>query len=90
MKSEIMKHAGSIQQAAYVRPIAYTEGRSGGLKAFDVKNGKISFRVLADKCLDVSELSYAGVNMSFLSKPGVRMVSRRITIPSNSLKLTRE
>lgn len=71
-KKEFMKYAGSIQQIAYARPFVYSEGRSSGLKAFDVKNGKISFRVLADKCLDVSEFSYAGVNMSFLSKPGLQ------------------
>ncbi|MBR0075931.1 MAG: aldose 1-epimerase family protein [Synergistaceae bacterium] len=71
-KSDLMKHLGSIQQAAYVRPIEYTEGRSKNLKAFDVKNDKISFRVLADKCLDMSEFSYAGVNMGFLSKPGLQ------------------
>jgi hypothetical protein len=28
--------------------------------------------VLADKCLDVGELSYKGVNFSFLSKPGLQ------------------
>ena len=61
MKSELMKYVGSIQQLAYVRPITYTEGRSSGLKAFDVKNGKMSFRVLADKCLDVSELDRKSV-----------------------------
>ena len=72
VKSDIMKYVGSIQQAAYVRPITYAEGRSSGLKAFDVKNGNISMRVLADKCLDVSEFSYAGTNMSFLSKPGLQ------------------
>ena len=33
-KTDIMKYVGSIQQAAYVRPITYTEGRSTGLKAF--------------------------------------------------------
>ena len=71
-KYDLMKYAGSLQQAAYVRPITYTEGRSRGLRAYDVKNGKMSFRVLADKCLDVSEFSYAGVNMNFLSKPGLQ------------------
>ena len=71
-KKDLMKFAGSLQQAAYVRPIEYEEGRSKNLKAYDVKNGKISFRVLADKCLDVSEFSYAGINMSFLSKPGLQ------------------
>ena len=71
-KIDLAKYTGSIQQAAYVRPIEYTEGRSKNLKAFEVKNGKISFRVLADKCLDMSEFSYAGVNISFLSKPGLQ------------------
>ncbi len=71
-KKDLMKYVGSIQQAAYIRPITYNEGRSSGLKAYDVKSGNISFRVLADKCLDVSEFSYKGVNISFLSKPGLQ------------------
>ena len=72
VKSNLMRYAGSMQQAAYVRPVTYGEGRSSGLKAWDVKNGPLSFRVMADKCLDVSEFSYKGVNMSFLSKPGLQ------------------
>ncbi|MBQ7578116.1 MAG: aldose 1-epimerase family protein [Synergistaceae bacterium] len=72
MKYDIMKYVGSIQQLAYVRPVTYTEGRSSGLKAFDVKNCKMSFRVLADKCLDIGEFSYAGININFLSKPGLQ------------------
>ena len=71
-KKDLMRYVGTFQQAAYVRPIEYAEGRSKNLKAFDIKNGKISMRVLADKCLDVSEFSYGGVNMSFLSKPGLQ------------------
>lgn len=67
-----MKHVGSVQQVAYVRPVTYQEGRSSGLKAYDVKNGKLSMRIMADKCLDVSELSYGGVNLNFLSKPGLQ------------------
>lgn len=71
-KCDLLKHVGSIQQLAYVRPVTYSEGRSSNLKAFDVKNDRMSFRVLADKCLDVSEFSYAGVNFNFLSKPGLQ------------------
>ena len=71
-KDYLTRHVGSIQQAAYIRPIEYTEGRSSGLKAYDIKNGRMSFRVLTDKCLDISEFSYSGVNMSFLSKPGLQ------------------
>ena len=71
VKINLMRYAGSMQQAAYIRPVTYAEGRAGGLRAYDVKNGKMSFRVLADKCLDVGEFSYGGVNMNFLSKPGL-------------------
>lgn len=72
VKINLMRYAGSMQQAAYIRPVTYSEGRAGGLRAYDVKNGPMSFRILADKCLDVGEFSYAGVNMSFLSKPGLQ------------------
>ena len=71
-KKELYQYVGSMQQVAYVRPIAYEEGRSSGVKAYEVKNGGLCFRALADKCLDVSELSYKGMNLNFLSKPGLQ------------------
>ncbi|MCI8745891.1 MAG: aldose 1-epimerase family protein [Lachnospiraceae bacterium] len=71
-KKELYQYVGSMQQVAYVRPIAYEEGRSSGLKAYEVKNGGLCFRALADKCLDVSEVSYKGMNLNFLSKPGLQ------------------
>ena len=40
-QSEISRYVGSMQQLAYVRPFVYQEGRSTGLKAFEVKNGKL-------------------------------------------------
>ena len=72
VKSDMMKYVGSMQQAAYVRPIMYADGSASGLKAWDVKNGPMSFRVLADKCLDIGEFSYRGVNMGFLAKQGLQ------------------
>lgn len=71
-KQDLMKRMGSLQQVAYIRPVEYTQGRASALKAFDVKNGPLSFRILGDKCLDVGEFSYKGVNFSFLSKPGLQ------------------
>ena len=38
-KENLMKYVGSMQQVAYVRPITYTEGRSHGLSAYEIKNG---------------------------------------------------
>lgn len=71
-KRDLMKYMGSMQQAAYIRPLAYVEGRSVGLKTYEVKNGVLSYKLMADKCLDMSELSFKGVNFSFLSKPGMQ------------------
>ena len=71
-QSDLMKKVGSLQQAAYVRPVCYQEGRSGGMRAFEVKNGPLCYTLMADKCLDMSEMSYGGVNFSFLSKPGLQ------------------
>lgn len=70
-EKQLSKLVGSLQQVAGVRPILYTEGRAGGLKAFEVKNGSLSFHAMADKCLDISECSYKGININFLSKPGL-------------------
>lgn len=71
-KQELMKRIGSMQQVAYVRPAMYVEGRSNGLKTYEVKNGCMTYQILADKCLDVCELTYKGINMNFLSKPGLQ------------------
>lgn len=71
-KQDMMKYMGTMQQVAYVRPVTYTEGRSTGLKAYQVKNGCMTYQVLADKCLDVGEMTYKGININFLSKPGLQ------------------
>ncbi len=71
-RQDLMKYLGSMQQVAYVRPVTYMEGRSSGLKAYEVKNGRMSYQILADKCLDICGLSYKGINMNFLSKPGMQ------------------
>lgn len=71
MKEELRKKTGNIQQMAYVRKVTYEEGAASGLRAYQVKAGPLSFVAAQDKCLDITELSYKGVNMNFLSKPGL-------------------
>lgn len=72
MKKKTMKFVGSMQQQAFIRAMQYTEGRASGLKAYDVKNDNLRFTILADKCLDVADFSYKGMNLNFLSKPGLQ------------------
>jgi hypothetical protein len=70
-KKAIMKNMGSMQQVAYVRPLTFTEGYVNSCRAYSVKNGPLQFLVMTDKCLDISECSYKGININFLSKPGL-------------------
>ena len=69
-KQDLMRYAGSMQQLAFVRPVEFTEGRAA-MHAYLVKNGSLSFTVMSDKCLDIGEFSYKGINLNFLSKPGL-------------------
>lgn len=71
-RQDLLRRVGSMQQLAYVRPVTYGEGRASGLKAWEVKNGPLRYIVFADKCLDVGEFSYRGINFNFLSKPGMQ------------------
>lgn len=70
-KKKLLSLVGSMQQLMYVRPVTYEEGRARGMKAYEVKNGPLGFTVMADKCLDITDLSFMGYNISFLSKPGL-------------------
>lgn len=71
-KQELMRYLGSMQQVAYVRPVSYKEGRSKDLGAVELKNGPLLLTALTDKCLDISSVSYKGINFNFLSKPGLQ------------------
>lgn len=69
---ELMKYCGSLQQLIYARPITYKEGRAEHLNAVEAKCGDLVFHCAADKALDVTDLSYKGLNMTFLAKPGLQ------------------
>lgn len=66
------KKVSSLQQLAYVRRIQYQEGRAQYLQAAQVKAGPLHFTSALDKCLDITEVTYKGVNLTFLSKPGLQ------------------
>lgn len=70
-RKEVIRFVGNMQQLMYVRPVTFEEGRARGMKAFEVKNGPLKFSVMADKCLDITDVSFCGHNMSFLAKPGL-------------------
>lgn len=70
-KIEMLKYTGTMQQLASTRQVTVQEGRANDLRAIEVKNDDLRFLVLADKCLDIGELEYRGITLSFTSKPGL-------------------
>ena len=74
VRKELMSYVGSAQQLMSVRPVVYKEGRAEGLQAYEVKNDRLSFSVMIDKCLDIAEVNWKGYNISFLSKPGRNVI----------------
>ena len=78
-KKELYQYVGSMQQMVYIRKVTCEEGRSTGLRMFDVKNECLQYQVMCDKCLDVAGFSYKGINMNFLSSRDFR--EEIITIP---------
>ncbi len=53
-------------------PYELTQGKAKGVKAIAVKNGiGLELNILEDRCLDISHLSYKGINLSYLSKVGI-------------------
>jgi len=71
-KETILRKTGNISQLAGIRPCVLREGRKEGLGAFEVvTGGGLEFTVLEGRCLDILSAKYKGINLSFISKPGL-------------------
>lgn len=65
-------YIGHPQQIYGATPITYSQGKAKGVKAVQVRNGAgLELTVLEDRCLDISQLSFKGFNMSYMSKCGI-------------------
>lgn len=71
--TEIRRKTGHLDQAAFVRPVMYTCGRARGLEALQFYNGVLDMTVLKDRCMDIGDMRYKGLNMAFLSKTGLAL-----------------
>jgi hypothetical protein len=70
------KKLGNINQIACTKRIEYKNGKANSVLAILCKNERLSFTLLESMALDIFDLSYAGNNMSFISKNG--LVSRNL------------
>lgn len=80
MDVSLLKHLGNISQLAGVRESTLRRGRGAGLDIAEFYNAAgLRFTVVPDRCMDLYDLSYKGVNLSFQSKNG--LVSGAYTEP---------
>lgn len=71
-KRQLLKYIGSINQLFGVKEYTLTSGKASGVKAMDIKTGAgLEFTVVADRCLDIADLSFKGINCSYLNKTGI-------------------
>jgi hypothetical protein len=71
-RKDILKYVGREDQLFGVKSYEMLEGKSNGVRCLDIKNGSgIDFTVVQDRGMDISSLSYKGVNIGYMSKTGV-------------------
>jgi len=68
-KEQLLKRVGSLSQIAGMRQLEYTSGKARGTRALELYNlAGLSCTVLPDKCMDISDMNYKGINLGFRSK----------------------
>jgi len=72
MNIELLKHLGNIDQIAGIRESQLLRGRGEQIHIAEFYNAAgLRFTVVPDRCMDLFDFSYKGVNMSFQSKNGL-------------------
>ncbi|MDR3644498.1 MAG: aldose 1-epimerase family protein [Clostridia bacterium] len=70
--SQEREYIGDLSQLFGVKQYTLTDGKSAGVRAVDIDNGGgLFFTVLADRCMDLHQIRYAGVNLNYLAPVGV-------------------
>lgn len=69
---DVERYIGHPSQLFGVTPFTYADGKAKGVRALEVRNGSgLEFKVLVDRGMDVSSLTWKGTNLSYLSKCGI-------------------
>ena len=72
MNVSLLKQLGNIDQIAGIRESVLLRGRGEQMHIAEFYNAAgLRFTVVPDRCMDVFDLSYKGVNLSFQSKNGL-------------------
>lgn len=81
-EEELRRRSSSTDLLWGAKPILLKDGLGNGLQMIDVRTAAgLRFWLAQDRCLDIAELSYQGVNIGFFNKNG--FVSNMYTNPSS-------
>ncbi len=70
---ELRQKCNNLDAYCGIKDYLYNDGPSRGLRALDLKNGKnLQLTLLADRALDISELTYKGINIGLRNKVSMR------------------
>ena len=73
MNIDLLKRVGHPEQLCGIREAKLTCGSGEGVAVAEFHNAAgLRFTVVPDRCMDLYDLSYRGVNLSFLSRNGLR------------------
>ena len=73
MDIELLRRVGHPEQLCGVREARLTGGPGDGVRVAEFHNAAgLRFTVVPDRCMDIYDLSWRGVNLSFLSRNGLR------------------
>lgn len=72
MNIQLLKQLGNIDQIAGIREAQLLRGRAEQIQIAEFYNAAgLRFTVVPDRCMDLYDFSYKGVNLSFQSKNGL-------------------
>lgn len=66
-----LRYTGSRQQLMRLRTFRCEGGRAQGMLTCEAQSGALLLTVAADRCMDIYELMYRGVNVGFINKMGL-------------------
>ncbi len=83
MNKVLTRHLGNMDQLAGVRLSRLESGNAAGKRIAEVYNAAgLRFTILPDKCMDLFDLSYKGVNIAFHSKNALSAAEPFYPVPS--------
>ena len=71
-KKDALRKVGNFRQLCGVRRMTIGEGKADGQRLYQVYNAKgLEMTLVESRCLDIYDLRYKGINIPFMSKPGL-------------------